>query len=118
MPVSHHLNDFFEGFEVLLLHCVQWISFKKGNHSRQEILTLSHNQNRCLVVIASAMILLDYATVESLLNRFKNMKTRAVLAEMKFRHCLSSQPDALRALKGNMKATFTIDKPCDVVIAM
>ena len=62
------------------------------------------------------MIRLDDAAAQPLANRFENVPAGLILADMEFRDGLPPDSYVDTALKGNVKAAFTVDKTRDVVI--
>jgi len=52
----HHHDDPLERLEVVLFHCMQWISIEEWDHFHREVLSISDDENVCLVVPASTVI--------------------------------------------------------------
>ena len=69
----HHLDDPLERLEVVLFHCMQWISIEEWNHFHCEVLSISDDENVCSVVPASTVIRLNDSAAQPFSNCFENV---------------------------------------------
>ncbi len=117
MPfLVHHLDNLPEQLKVVLFLCMQRILFEVRNHFCRKVLSIPDDENECPISPASTMIRLDDAATQSFSNRFEDVFAALILADMEFRDCLPSDSYVNTALKGNVKAAFTVDKTRDVMI--
>ncbi len=112
----HHLDDSLERLEVVLFHCMPCVSIEEWNHFHREVLSISDDEHVCLIVPAATVILLDDSAAQPVSNRFENMSAGNILAHVEFRDGLPPDSHIRIALEGNMKATLTVDKSCNVMI--
>ncbi len=112
----HHHDDPLERLEVVLFHCMQWISIEEWDHFHREVLSISDDEHVCSIAPAPTVIFLDVPTVQPVSNRFENVSAGNILAHVEFRHGLPPDSHIRISLEGNVKAALSIDKSRDVMI--
>ena len=112
----HHHDDPLERLEVVLFHCMQWISIEEWDHFHREVLSISDDEHMCSVVPAPTVILLDDSAVQPVSNCFENVPAGNILAHVEFRDSLPPDSHIRISLEGNVKTALSVDKSRDVMI--
>ena len=114
--IIHPLDDHFEKSEVVLFLSIERIFLEKGYHPGQQVFSISHHQHIRAVIFPSTMICFDVSATEPLFDHLKHILAGCILTDMKLGNRLPSDSHIIASLEGNVKAAFSIDKACYVVI--
>src|SRR5580658_7008627 len=102
-----------KGDELLLFAANQRILLEEGNNFPEQIITAAHGQH--VGVVARAFVILpDHPAIKSLSNEVENLDPRHILTNSELRNELKTDSRTGIPLDGYVKATFSINKTCDV----